>query len=84
MVEAYQQGGSLAALAQCFEIDPATVIAHINRRGVEHRTGVVKRRIHEARALYESGQSLAQVGQHFGVDAETARRNLRAAGVTLR
>ena len=38
----------------------------------------------EARQLYRSGSSLAQVGERFGVDAATVWRTFRRLGVQMR
>lgn len=71
-------------LAGRFGIHRTTVMTHLDRHGVERRTGNVQRRIDEALRLYESGWSLARIGTEFGVNAETARRALRGAGVSMR
>jgi hypothetical protein len=59
-------------------------MAHLERQGAPRRSGIVTRNIDEATRLYEEGWSLTRIGERFGVDGETARRALRAAGVRLR
>lgn len=84
LVGAYTQGDTIEELATTFGVHRTTVLAHLERRGAQRRSGVVTKNIDEASRLYEQGWSLARVGEHFGVDGETVRRALRAAGVTLR
>jgi len=84
LLGAYAQGGTIDELAAGFAIHRTTVMAHLERNGAPRRTGAVTKNINEATRLYEAGWSLAQVGAHLGVNAETTRRALRAAGVTLR
>jgi transposase-like protein len=79
-----QQGATIDELATTFGIHRTTVMAHLDRQGTPRRSGTVTKNINEAIRLYETGWSLARVGKHFGVDGETVRRGLRAAGVTLR
>jgi uncharacterized protein (DUF433 family) len=84
LLGAYTEGGTIDDLATAFGIHRTTVLAHLHRQGAPRRSGTVKKSINEATRLYDQGWSLARIGEHFGVDGETVRRALRAAGVTLR
>ena len=84
LLAAYERGVIIDDLATMFDIDRTTVMANLSRLGAESRRGIVHRRIDEARALYEQGWSLARIGDHFGVHAETVRLALRRAGVQAR
>jgi DNA-binding transcriptional ArsR family regulator len=84
LVHAYTQGDTIDELATTFGIHRTTVMAHLERQTAPRRSGTVTKDIDEAIRLYEGGWSLDRVGEHFGVDGETVRRALRAAGVTLR
>jgi|1185.fasta_scaffold301550_1 transposase len=84
VIAAYEQGATIDELATRFGVHRTTVMAHLERQGAPRRCGTVTKNLNEATRLYEQGWSLARVGDHFGVDGETVRRALRAAGVTLR
>jgi DNA-directed RNA polymerase sigma subunit (sigma70/sigma32) len=80
----YNVGTTIDALAEQFRVNRTTVLSILDRAGAERRAGVIDRNLDEARRLYESGSSLAQVGQHFDVDPETVRRALKKNGVKMR
>jgi transposase-like protein len=84
LVEAYAAGTPLADLARTFGIHRSTVSAHVKRRGVDLRCGLIERNIEEATRLYNEGRSVPAVGQHFGVHGSTVLRVLKAAGVAIR
>jgi hypothetical protein len=42
------------------------------------------KRVAEAAELYEQGWSLARLGKHYDVDPQTIRKELLAAGLTIR
>lgn len=74
LVEAYRQGGGIDDLARQFEVHRTTVMAHLDRSGVERRRrGLAREQVDEAAKLYGDGWSLARVGRHFGVNGETVR-----------
>lgn len=85
LVAAYQGGATVGELARRFELHHTTVTAHLERHGVPRRRSGLDQAHHaEAALLYETGWSLAKVGAHFGVDAETVRTVLRKRGVAIR
>jgi hypothetical protein len=62
-----------------------TVMGRIKRAGVRrHYPALLSEEIKQAAQLYELGQSLATVGEHFGVHATTIRRALLKDGVQIR
>jgi AraC-like DNA-binding protein len=84
LITMHERGDSIDELASAFGIHRTTVMTHLDRAGVERRTGLIQRHLDEARRLYEDGSSLARVAEHFGVDAETVRRAFMDAGISLR
>ena len=72
-------------LAHQFGVHPTTVSATLRREGVELRKrGLDAGQIDEAVNLYAAGNSLARIGDHFGVDHGTVWRQLRKRGVKMR
>jgi hypothetical protein len=73
-------------LAVRYQVNRNTVIEHAKRaEGVRHRyPALLPEEITEAARLYQSGQSLADVGKHFGINATTVRSALLKAGVEMR
>jgi AraC-like DNA-binding protein len=84
LLAAYEQGVMINDLAAMFGLSRTAVMANLGRLGAESRRGVVDRRIEEARSLYESGESLATIGNRYGVNPSTVRNALLKAGVTMR
>ena len=85
VVERYQAGESVNALAVEFGVDRRTLAGHLRRAGVDVRYRVVDRvDLAEAAELYLSGSSLAVVAAHLGVSVGTVLRALRSAGVQTR
>jgi len=80
----HARGVPIDELASVFDIHRTTVTTHLERAGVDRRSGVIDRHLTEARYLYESGSSLARVADRFGVDGETVRRAFKNAGISLR
>ena len=80
----HERGRPIDKLASVFDVHRTTVMTHLDRAGVERRTGVIDRHLDEARDLYESGSSLARVAERFGVDGETVRQAFKNAGISLR
>ena len=85
VVERYRVGESAKALAVAFGVDRRTVTNIIRRAGGEVRYRVLTDPdVGVARALYEKGQSLADVGGHLGVSGGTVLNAFRRAGVSTR
>lgn len=88
MVGARVAGAEINDLANEFGIHRATVIAHLTRRGVEHRRrqgrSLSAARLQRAGELYASGANLIEVGNQFDVDRRYLRKALPAAGFELR
>ena len=72
-------------LAREFGISRQTIAAILDRHGVEHRHQRLSvDDIAEASRLYESGWSLARVGNHLQVNASTVLNVLRRIGAEIR
>jgi AraC-like DNA-binding protein len=84
LITMHERGVPIDELASFFGVHRTTVMTHVDRGGVERRTGLIDRHLDEARNLYESGSSLTRVAEHFGVDGETVRQAFRKAGISLR
>ena len=86
LVAAYKAGSPYRELVERFGINESTVVAHLQRRGVERRTFRKLRggQLEQARDLYESGLSLRAVASELGLSKEAVRSGLVAAGVPIR
>jgi AraC-like DNA-binding protein len=84
LIALYGAGVSISGLADEFNIHRTTVMKHVERAGAPRGRGIVLDHLGEARRLYEQGWSLAKVGLHLGVDAETVRQAFRRAGIPRR
>jgi transposase-like protein len=84
LVAKHERGVAINEIAATFGIHRTTVMTHLDRAGVQRRTGRMQRSLGEARSMYESGASLSCVAKQFGVDAETVRRAFKSAGTSLR
>jgi AraC-like DNA-binding protein len=87
LVEHYRAGETIIQLAGRFGINRTTVIAHLDRRGVERRA-IAKQWDHEtltsAARSYADGSSLADIAAQFGLDPSTIANRFRRAGVSIR
>jgi transposase-like protein len=87
LTEQYQLGLSVIELARQYGIHKHTVAKHLKHDAVVLRGGRVKLApdvIKQAAHMYESGNSLAQIGAHLGVDPSGIHKALKKAGVKLR
>lgn len=83
IVERYEAGELSNALAAEFKVDRRTVTRIIRSAGGEVRYRV-DADVEVARALYESGFSLARVGEELGVSARSVLNLFRRAGIPTR
>jgi hypothetical protein len=83
LVERYEAGESVKALAVDFGIDRRTAMRIIRSVGseVRYRADVD---VDAARVLYETGFSLARVGEELNVSARTVLNLFRRAGIPTR
>jgi transposase len=83
-----ETGSEINDLAEHFGIHRSTVIAHLNRQGVEGRRrqgrALSDERLHQAGEFYVAGHSLIETGDRFDVDRRYLRKALPAAGFELR
>lgn len=87
LVKRYLEGASVPVLVEEFQINRVTALEHLERRGVPRRACVARLTgsdLTTAAELYAAGQSLAQVGKHFGVHGETVRRAFLKAELPVR
>jgi predicted DNA-binding protein (UPF0251 family) len=76
----YRSGVAINELAARYEIDRHTVIHHMRRQSVPRRNPRLNEAgVLEAVRLYQSGESLATIGQRMDVDPGTVGRSLRRA-----
>lgn len=86
-MQTYLDGSTLEALATAFEINRETAMLHLERRGVRRRVNPRKLRdddVANLRRRYEQGEAVTVLCEAFAINATTMRRELQAAGVTLR
>jgi AraC-like DNA-binding protein len=80
-------GATITQLVERFRISRTTVMAHLDRRGVQRRA-VAKQWDHKkltsAARTYTDGSSLATIAAQFGIDPSTVANRFRQAGVPIR
>ena len=70
VLERYVAGEPATVLAKEFGVHRATIFSFLRRDGVPTRYRILNEDdVDVARTMYESGQSLASIGEHFGVPA---------------
>jgi AraC-like DNA-binding protein len=85
VVTMYQAGKTINAVAREFKLHRTTVTAILDRHDVPVRPHyMTQSHVDQARVLYESGSSLARIGDRLGFDAQTVRTHLFRAGVQIR
>jgi len=87
LAQDYTVGSTANQLAVSYGIHRTTVLKHLEQRGVDRRRTqrvLTNDDVAHAAALYSSGQSLKATGSHFGVDAETIRREFAKASIAIR
>ncbi|MBF6177715.1 helix-turn-helix domain-containing protein [Nocardia otitidiscaviarum] len=68
-----------------YRIGKGTVLKLLRDAGVAIRNqGLSDEQVGDATRLYESGLSLARIGERFGVDASTVHKALVRRGVPMR
>jgi hypothetical protein len=81
----YLAGESATALATELDINRATAFRLLTRSGAQLRYRILSDDdIAVARQMYEAGQSLAVISEHFGVADRTVLNVFRRAGVPTR
>jgi len=85
LLSLYREGANQQDLAMKFDINRLTVMEHVKRARIRPRWRILtpEDMIH-AINLYQAGQSLEQVGDQLGVNAETIRLTLRRHGTPIR
>lgn len=85
LLDRYRAGATHDDLAVEFKINRDTAMEHVKRAGLRPRWRILTfDDVNRAAALYRAGMSLATVGSHLGVDADTVRRALQRAGEPIR
>jgi DNA-binding CsgD family transcriptional regulator len=85
IVADYKDGLSTVKLAEKFGIHASTVALYLERAGVDRRQpGPEAARVAEAKALYEGGLSLEEVGDQMGTTDTAIYNWLKGDGVQLR
>ncbi len=86
VLQAYQAGSSMAALAMEYDARRSTISELLHRSGspVRAERAISPDEIDEAVRLYAQGLSLVRVGERLGYTAETIRKQLKRCGVVLR
>lgn len=85
IVSEYQAGATVYELAAQYALNRNSIANVLKRNGVQLRgQGLASEQIDQAAYLYAAGQSLARIGERFGVDVRTVQRRLIERGVTMR
>jgi predicted DNA-binding protein YlxM (UPF0122 family) len=85
LIASYQSGSTVYELADEFGIERRTVSAILHRHHVPmRRQGLTNDQVNDAERLYQQGWSLARIGNHMDVTADTVRKRLLERGVTMR
>ncbi|WP_284742782.1 helix-turn-helix domain containing protein [Amycolatopsis sp. RTGN1] len=85
LIASYQAGSTVYQLADEFGIERRTVSAILHRHDVPmRRRGLTDDQIDDAEHLYQQGWSLARIGNHMDVTADTVRARLLERGVAMR
>ena len=84
LVASYLDGERIKDLARTYNIHRTTVVAYIPRDGVPLYSGWTSETTEEAREMYDSGLTVAQVAERLERPASTVGRHLREAGVAMR
>jgi DNA-binding CsgD family transcriptional regulator len=81
----YGEGQSVYALAAFFGVSRQTISGALERSGIQRRYRMLDDAcLEQARELYQSGMSLANVGDALHVSAKTVLNAFRAAGIQTR
>lgn len=85
LVTDYRAGATMTELAAHFGLHRTTVASHLRRAGIELcPQGVSHDKRGEAVRLNSEGWSLQRLGERYDCSADTVRRVLSKAGVTMR
>ena len=86
VVQAYQAGQSMAALAEEYDVRRSTVSELLARTGVVRRQqrSIDVLAVDRAVNLYARGWALQRIGEQLNFDAETIRTHLKRRGVVPR
>ena len=85
LVDRYHAGDTTTELADRFGINPTTVLAHVDRRGVQrHPKQWDHQTLTSAARSYANGSSLADVAAQLGLDPSTIANRFRRAGIPIR
>lgn len=86
VLQAYQSGVSMAALARTHGVRRETISKIIRDSGVQARSqrAISREQIGEAAALYRAGWSLARLGERYGFDGQTIQTHIKRYGVQMR
>ena len=84
LVTGYRHGRTVYELSGQFGINRKTVSEILHREGVPIHGRLDHVQVDEAVYLYESGWSLARIGERLSVTANTVRARLLERGVGMR
>jgi AraC-like DNA-binding protein len=85
LIQKYQAGESMNALARLYKLHRTTVAGHLQKAGITPRNVTISdKQVSRAVELYESGLSLAAVGKKLGFNDTTIHTHLKRRGVQMR
>ena len=84
LIASYQAGSTVYS-SPTSSASSAIISAILHRHDVPmRRRGLTKEQVEHSERLYEQGWSLARIGNHMDVTADTVRKRLLERGVTMR
>jgi len=85
LLKRYLAGEPASALAKELSVHRATVFSFLRRADVQTRYRILTDQdVTAARSMYEAGQSLATIGEHFGVADRTVLNAFRRLAIPTR
>lgn len=85
LVADYQQGSTVYALAERFQVSRQTVSAVLARHGIARRYNLLDdQTVQQAHRLYQAGWSLARLADHYHVSTRTVLNAFQRSGLPTR
>ena len=84
LIELYRSGLSLRETGEALGVSFFTVMYHLDKAGIPHRTRDELTRTQRAVRLYKSGLTVVEVGDRLGISGPTVLKLLKGAGCPRR
>jgi len=86
IIRAYQNGKSANQLADEYNCDRHTIVAHLKKHGIEVSRSKIRSEetVQQIIVLYEEGHFIDEIAKQYDVSASAINRLLKAKGVRIR